>query len=270
MNKKKLFNIILGGSVGSSYDSDAQAYFTAAGITDSGEKTAWNNVVIALKAAGLYTGNIFYPFLGATATTQKFNAVNPANTDGANRMAFAGGATYTTSGYTPNGTTGYGNTFFVPSSFGSNVGSFGFVSLTSATGGYDMAAGNGAAANVTLCIARFSNGNAFFGIGTSDFVTTVVNGDGKGLYAASRLNVSTMEGYKNGLQIITNGTDSFVPFAATPLFLGANNSGAGVPGNFSSRTFAFAFIIPAGLTEAQHLTFYNIINDNFLTPLGRV
>jgi len=41
------------GSV--SYDSDAQAYFTAASITSTTEKSAANTLILALKAAGLWT-----------------------------------------------------------------------------------------------------------------------------------------------------------------------------------------------------------------------
>lgn len=262
MNKKH--RIILFGGV--SVDSDAQAYFTAAGITTAGEKTAWNNTVVALKAAGLYTGNIFWPFLGTISSQQKYNAVNPANTDGANRLAFAGTATYTTSGYLPDGLDGYADTFFDPTTFSGSAGSLGFMSLTSAQGSYDMSSSSGGSSQLTGVIARYSNDTQYAGMGTGTFATSIASLDGKGFFAASRLNGTTTEAYKNGLKV-KSAVDGATPIANT-IFIGADNQG--LAAHFSSRQFAFSFIIPLGLTEAQHLTFYNIIYNNFLTPLGRI
>ncbi len=264
MNKKFIYQL-LNQSSGSSIDPDAQAYFTAAGITSPTEKTAWNATVISLKAAGFYTGNIFYPFLGNTAAQQKYNAVNPLDTDGANRLGFLGTATYTGNGYTPNGVDGEANTFFVPfTGFSGSAGSFGFMSLTSGQGGYDMSCSNGGSANAVLCIARFTNNTAYFGMGTATFSVNVASVDGKGFFATNRKDGTTTEGYKNGLKVAT-AAELAVPFAGLPLNIGSDGSA-----RFSNRNFAFAFIIPLGLTEAQQLTFYNIINTNFLTPLGRV
>ena len=44
-------------SGGAAFDADAQAYFDCAGDTPTYFKTAWNNVVVGLKAAGIY-GNL--------------------------------------------------------------------------------------------------------------------------------------------------------------------------------------------------------------------
>jgi len=60
------------------YDSDAEAYFTVAGITDTDEKNAWNTFVTTGKANGIYSKlPYFYPFLGLTSTTQSWNAIDP-------------------------------------------------------------------------------------------------------------------------------------------------------------------------------------------------
>ncbi len=105
--KKKMF--FLGG--GASFDSDAQAFFTAAGITDATQKSAVNTMVVALKAAGLWTkSKAIYPYVGGTATTHKYNLKDPRDLDAAYRIVWFGGITHNTNGVTFNGSTGYGDT----------------------------------------------------------------------------------------------------------------------------------------------------------------
>jgi len=65
------------GASGVSYDSDAQAYFTAATITDNNEKNAWNTFVNSAKSSGYYNKfYFFYPFLGSDPNKTKYNAIN--------------------------------------------------------------------------------------------------------------------------------------------------------------------------------------------------
>ena len=69
--------IVKTGSSGSSYDSDAQAYFTGANITSTTEKDAWNTFVNSAKSSGYYSKfYFFYPFLGSDANKTKYNAIN--------------------------------------------------------------------------------------------------------------------------------------------------------------------------------------------------
>jgi hypothetical protein len=56
-----------------------------------------------------------YPFVGGTATTHKFNLKDSRDLDAAFRLSFSGGWTHSSNGATPNGTNGYANTFFNPS-----------------------------------------------------------------------------------------------------------------------------------------------------------
>jgi len=62
-----------------SYDADAQAYFTGAGITNTTEKDAYNAFVVGLKTDGVYSKLVtFHPFLGSNLTTKAYNAINPS------------------------------------------------------------------------------------------------------------------------------------------------------------------------------------------------
>jgi len=66
-----------GSAGGGSYDSDAQAFFTGANITDTTEKDAWNTFVNSAKSSGYYNKfYFFYPFLGSDPNKTKYNAIN--------------------------------------------------------------------------------------------------------------------------------------------------------------------------------------------------
>ena len=68
-------------SFGVAYDPDAQAFITAAGITDNTQKSAINTLVLDMKGFGIWTKmKAIYPFVGGTATTHKFNLKNPLDT----------------------------------------------------------------------------------------------------------------------------------------------------------------------------------------------
>jgi len=97
-------------------DPDAEAFLTAATITDPTEISAVNQLVIDMKDAGIWTKmKAVYPFVGGTATTHKWNLIDPQDLDAAFRLTFSGGWTHSSTGALPNGTNGYADTYFVPS-----------------------------------------------------------------------------------------------------------------------------------------------------------
>ncbi len=121
------FQTTLGRQVGVPIvsDSDAQAFLNAAVITDTTQATAVNNLVIGLKADGIWNEAIaLYPFVGGTATTHKWNLKDPRDLDAAYRLVFNGGVVHSSNGVQGNGTNAYYDTKFNPS-----------VQLTSSTGG---------------------------------------------------------------------------------------------------------------------------------------
>ena len=74
-------------TLGRAIDSDAQAFITAAGITDSTQQAAITNLVIGLKNDNLWTKmKAIYPFVGGTAASHKFNLKNPLDTNAAYRL----------------------------------------------------------------------------------------------------------------------------------------------------------------------------------------
>jgi hypothetical protein len=97
------------------YDTDAQAFFTAAGITDVGQKNAVNDLVLSLKADSLWTKlTAIYPFVGGSASSHAVNLKSPGTYD----LTFYGGITHDSNGITGNGTTGYADTGLKPTNLG--------------------------------------------------------------------------------------------------------------------------------------------------------
>jgi len=100
---------------GGGNDADAQAFITAASITDSTQQSAINTLVTDLKTYGIWTKmKALYPFVGGTATSHKFNLKDPRDLDAAYRLQFNGGWTHSSNGALPNGTTAYANTYLNP------------------------------------------------------------------------------------------------------------------------------------------------------------
>jgi hypothetical protein len=99
-------------SFGVAYDPDAQAFFTASGLTGATNLNAINQLVLDLKAASIWTKmKAIYPMVGGTAALHKWNLKDPQDLDAAYRLVFNGGWTHSSTGALPNGTNGYANTF---------------------------------------------------------------------------------------------------------------------------------------------------------------
>lgn len=107
------------------FDSDAQAFIDAAGLTDETQKTAINDLVVGLKADSLWSKlHAVYPFIGGTADTHKYNLKDPRDLDAAYRIAWSGSVTHDSNGITGDGSSGYGNTFYTDTANNISIGSY--------------------------------------------------------------------------------------------------------------------------------------------------
>jgi len=98
-------------AVVSGFDPNAQAFITAADITNPTQQTAINQLVLDLKSYSLWAKmNAIYPFVGGTATTHKFNLKDPRDLDAAYRIVFNGGWTHNANGIQGDGSTAYADT----------------------------------------------------------------------------------------------------------------------------------------------------------------
>jgi len=96
-------------------DVDALAFITAVGTLDATQEEAIDNLVIGLKANGTWTKyQAIYPFIGGTASSHKWNLIDPQDTDGAGRLTYGGTVTHNSNGIKGDGSTGYAETYLVP------------------------------------------------------------------------------------------------------------------------------------------------------------
>jgi hypothetical protein len=257
------YQTTLGRSIGPQTvsDADAQAFVTNAGIVDQVEANAINNLVIGMKADGLWTKmQAVYPFVGGTATTHKFNLKNPLDTDAAFRLVFNGGWTHSSTGALPNGTNAWANTYLTTqATLGLNSTSFGVYSRTN-TNTLAPAIGNVTGAAPGECSLWLNFGNAAYLRVNSNIVSNIANFDSKGLFIANRVNSTQVQLQIRGTQTtFANASQSTYP---QPFQLGGVN-----PNNFDNKQLAFAFI-GDGLT-AQNMTDLNTAVVAFQTALSR-
>ena len=242
-------------------DSDAQAFITAAAITDPTQETAINDLVVGLKADGLWSKmKAIYPIVGGTASSHKFNLKDPQDTDAAFRLTFSGGWTHSATGAKPNGTNGFADTHFIPiNELASNVDAS--LSFYSRTDGNANSISIGAE---FAFLIQIRNGGKFYPqIGSTAQFPSFTNPDGLGYYSANRhpSNSLNIEGYKNGARVVNGAED--VGLVGISVTIGKANGGS----RFSYRECAFA-TMGYGLTVTEQANFYTRVQA-FQTALSR-
>lgn len=245
---------------GAAYDSDAQTFFTAAGITDTTQKTAVNQLVLDLKGYGIWTKmKSIYPFVGGTATTHKYNLKDPRDLDAAFRLVFNGGWTHSANGILPNGTNAYADTFLVESNvLALNSAHVSIYSRTNSTGLKCDVGGSGPSAQTNI----FPNYSNTFYPRIQDINSgTSLNSDTRAMYMANRVSSSEAQGWRNSTKYTI--TSNSLGRNNLSYYLSAFNSG----GYYSDRELAFA-TIGDGLTDTEVSNFYTVVQA-FQTTLGR-
>jgi hypothetical protein len=260
-----------------SLDPDAVAFLNAAGITDPTITSAINTLVIDLKAQNLWTKiKAMYPFVGATASTHKFNLKNPQDTNAAFRLSFIGGWTHSANGALPNGTTGYADTYFTTlANQTATSGHFALYSRTAAASTENFA-GHGVANTLGVSHAlmgiRRPAGQRFFsmyGEGAGQIVFAAAETDARGFYLGTRIASNSLVYQKNGSTIasttVTVGAATLINIS---YYLSAfNQNNAPRANSYDNKELAFASI-GDGLTTAEATTYYNLVQA-FQTTLNR-
>jgi hypothetical protein len=250
-----------------SYDPDAQAFITAAGITDNTQKTAINTLVVDMKGYGIWTKmKAIYPMLGGTATTHKFNLKDPRDLDVAFRLAFNGGWTHSSTGATPNGANAYADTFLVQSSQFANDNDI-HLSYYSRTNALNHSVEMGCFDNTRACQILIRNASIFPN-GTRTFLNNLIesnftDSNSLGLYTINRIGTSAKIFKNNTLSSsVTNAANGRTTIS---FWIGAQNYlGLNLP---SPKECAFS-TIGEGLTDTEAANFYTAI-QNFNTTLAR-
>ncbi len=247
------------------YDADAQLFFNAqssAGvILTTTEKNAVNQSVLDLKSNSFWTKMKFwFPIVGNTATAQKFNLMNPLDTNSAYRLVFNGGWTHSSLGALPNGVNAYASSFLIPNTvFGTGFASIGvYVNQPSTVAGRGIGS-----TNMDILI-----GSGFVrGVNkASASSTALTQTPNNGFIVNSRTSsASFFIMNRNGAFQIANVT-AFSSYASTDIVLGATNSN-GTIASYSDGRIALAYCSDF-LTQAEATILKSIV-QTYQTTLGR-
>ena len=242
-------------------DTAAAAYVVAGYTLSATEKVALDVYIRAKQAAGIWTSTIVdYVFMGNIAASHAINIKSP----GTKNLTFVNtvAGNHTSNGWTPNGTTSYGQTGVVPStdltlyamgfeyySRSNLVGGVEIGSLqTAATNLYQMRVDGLSSANPVL----FDAGAAATGRLLGGTVTTSANSH---IYVVTNSTTETV--YINGVSEITSAAK--VIGALLPnqqIYIGARNN-AGVADAFDNKECAGCSIYTSNLTQANVTALYN-------------
>lgn len=267
------------GSQIASFDADALAFFnrvtTAGGTLSTIEKQAVNQLVLDLKANGLWTPmKAIYPMVGASAAACAQNLKSSSFTG-----TFTSGWTFASSGVTPNGTSAYMNT----NCLSNNVftqGNAGFtvyrrtINVQNGNSKVDFGAASiGTALPIVYFKGRSGNGrfeSGMWSYNTSQgaFVNTT-NSQTIGFYQVHRTSNTLATGYNGGTSWITstNSNTAYTPNIPVNIFLAAVNDATLGAVDFNDCQYAFASISD-GLNSTQASNLYTAVQA-FQTTLGR-
>jgi hypothetical protein len=244
------------------YNNETNAFLYSSQITDNTQKTAVNTLVSDLKTAGIWTKmRAVYPFVGGTASTHKWNLINPQDTDAAFRLTFTGGWTHSSTGALPNGTNAYANTFLNPAlTLGTNDKHISSYIRTNISG--CLIGCNDGLNNRGDVIWRFGSNNYY---NLSAPLTTIASTATNGFYLSYR-NISTNSKYLINANAIQTITQNSTASTNQILYIGVRNDGGSVF-SYSNSQCAFSSI-GDGLTDTEAANFYTAV-QNFNTTLSR-
>ena len=250
---------------GAAFDPDAQAFFTASGLTGATNLNAVNQLVLDLKSYGIWTKmKAIYPFVGGTAALHKWNLKDPRDLDAAFRLVFNGGWTHSANGALPNGTNGYAETFLTPlTSLSTNSTHLSYYSRTNVNltqieiGCQDVNA-------YTIIEARTANVSYF--LVNTNTITGVADTNSAAFYLANRTAPFVTNGFRNSSKIFNSGVaSSALPIQS--IYIGALKNPSGLAQFFSTKQCAFASI-GDGLTDTDAGNLYTAVQA-YQTTLAR-
>lgn len=248
-------------------DADATAFIVAAGITDTTQKQAICTLVSDLKAYGLWNKmKAIYPFVGGTSSTHKWNLKDPRDLNAAFRLTFNGGGTHSATGYLPNGTNGFANTFCNQSVNTPISNNHISVYLRTNTAGtfYDCGITNNTTHSIMQFQIRTIANNLTYENGSQ--IVQGSNSDSRGMYIGTSTSSTSAKVFRNlGLFSTSSTPQTRSPFNNN-IFLSASNwNNSGI--NYSNRELAFASI-GDGLTDTEAANLYTAVQA-YQTTLGR-
>lgn len=262
--------VILGGNTGiylaslaPAIDPDAQAFITAASITDPTQQSAINQLVVDFKGYGVWSKmQAIYPMVGGTNSQHSWNLKNTAQF----QISWQGGVTSSANGIQFNGMNSYGITGYIPSTSATlNSHHLSFYSRTQSNGTeVEFGSIEGVAGSGSLIEIRTS-GTTYFRINNGVGTISFSDSDSRAFYIANRTASNVINGWRNSTKAV-NSTLASSALGIREYYLGAFNNNT-VAAYYSTKQCAFASI-GDGLTDTEAANFYTAVQA-FQTTLGR-
>ena len=250
-----------------SFDADAVAFFnrvtTAGGSLSNTEKTAVNQLVLDLKANSLWTPmKAIYPMVGASAAACAQNLKSSSFTG----TFTATGWTFASTGATPNGTSAYMDTNFIPSSHLGDDSTHGSLYLNTndapiSGDPVDFGSFNGGAQAFTL--VQSSTSGTTLGSRNLGTNITTTQSTRAGFVITSKTSATVTTIYKNGVNLTSGNSGGTLPTISS--YLGGLNLGS-LYGPTNNR-IAF-HSLGDSLTSTQASNFYTAV-QLFQTTISR-
>ncbi len=244
-------------------DPDAQAFITAAGITNANIISAENEFFIARKNILPLNSSIASYHLVTDKSSNndrlgqfKFNAYNPVDSNAAKRLTYTGTVTANTTGIQGNGVNGLCDTYInTLSDFSSTDFTIIYAINTNNSSGIDF--GNNGGAGEGLWIAtKFDDGNTYYAAYAAFQNKGNIISNTKAIYSFKRSG-TTVTLKRNNVTLFTE-TISAIPRFNYSLYLFCRNSN-GSGQFFSTKEYSFFEFINTALTAQQETDFYNAL-----------
>ena len=248
---------------------DAQAFITAANITDTTQKSAITQLVSDLKSANIWTKmKAIYPFVGGTASQHRFNLKDPRPVAGAFYLDFYGGGTHSTNGYQPDGATAYADTKLNENTVLTlNNEHISYYSRTNSVGNFSEMGNQSIpmpgnpGINLNL---KWSDGNFYPRV--NDNNSGISNpSSSTGLFVSNRTNSTQVRAFQNGVLKLINSNS--IQKLDLNIYIGAIRHGSLGTAFHTNRETAFASI-GDGLSDSEATALYNAV-QTYQTTLAR-
>jgi hypothetical protein len=265
------FNNLGQGRVGfktpSGVDTDAQAFITAASITNPTQQSAINTLVTDLKGYGIWSKmKAIYPFVGGTAAQHRFNLKSPGTTAADFYLTFYGGGTHSANGYLPNGNS-YADTFFRPRTHlggDTNVHISKYNRTNDLTGNKVDGVYSPISGTVYYLQQNYSAGNGI--AGDVNTLIPYTQTDTRGFFTTTRTSPTSVKIFKNSTQQGSTNTTTSLYLPDANVYIGARNDN-GILNFYNTYESAF-FSLGNGLTDTEAANLYTAVQA-YQTTLGR-
>ena len=245
-------------------DPDAQAFLTAASISDATITSAINTLVLDLKANNLWTKmKAIYPIVGGSASSHAVNLKTP----GTYNLTFSTGWTHASTGMTPNGTSAYADTSFITNLLTANSNHLGiYVRTNQVANAVPIGSYTNTPTNKLFQLNISTGAGTYYYSGDTTTEVTTSIADSKGFFVGTRTAINNRKIFRNGSSIASQTTSVSTDYNNISNFIGARNFN-GTANTYTSQQIAFSSI-GDGLTDAEAANFYTAVQA-YQTTLSR-